>query len=166
MQALEIAQRIIRDSNFLTLATTDGEQPWANAVFYASDKDLNLYFTSYNDSIHVQNILRNPSVAVAIYDSSINVGGSNSQGVQIKGKCYRVSKGELPDAIEIVYAKRFPDPAERASRDLSVERFSKDDRKKRIDHIYKVIPEKVYILDKTPGIKDTRLEVDFKPGNT
>jgi nitroimidazol reductase NimA-like FMN-containing flavoprotein (pyridoxamine 5'-phosphate oxidase superfamily) len=62
---------IIETSTYLTLATTDGENPWANAVFFAADKDFNLYFTSYNNSQHVKNILKNPNVSVAIFDSHI-----------------------------------------------------------------------------------------------
>lgn len=161
MSPLEIAKDVIENSNFLTLATTNGSKPWANAVFYASN-DFNLYFTSYNDSIHVKNLLKNPNVAVAIFDSSIKIGGGTAQGIQIQAKCHRVKKEELPKVLEIVYSKRFPDPAERASRDLSVERFSKGDNEGRVDHIYKIVPEKIYILDKTPGLKDTRLEVDFQ----
>jgi uncharacterized protein YhbP (UPF0306 family) len=160
-QPAKIAREIIETSNFLTLATTGGNMPWANAVFYASDKDLNLYFTSYNDSIHVQNILKNPNIAVAIFDSSIKIGSGTAQGVQMLAKCRRLGKDELPEALEIVYSKRFPDPAERASRDLSVERFCKNDNVGRVDHIYKITPEKIYILDKSPGVKDTRLEVDL-----
>ncbi|MEK7561737.1 MAG: hypothetical protein AAB541_02645 [Patescibacteria group bacterium] len=103
--------------------------------------------------------MKNPNVAVAIFDSNVVPGSGKGQGVQIKAKCHRVLKDELPGAIEVVYSKRFPDPKERATRDLSVEHFSKPDSEGRTDHIYKIVLEKVYIIDKTPGVKDTRLEV-------
>jgi uncharacterized protein YhbP (UPF0306 family) len=161
MNPKAIATQIIESSTYLSLGTTDGKEPWVNAVFFASDEDLNLYFTSYNDSVHCQNILKNPHVAVAIFDSHIIPGSGRAQGVQIKGMCQRVRGDELLQAIEVVYKKRFPDPKERATRDLSIEHFSRPDSFGRTDHIYKIILEKMYILDKTPGKKDTRFEVSL-----
>ena len=154
----KIVKHIIESATFLSLATTDGKEPWVNAAFFASDKESNLYITSYNDSVHVRNILINPHVAVAIFDSHAALGTNEIQGVQIKGKCSRVFGDELQHAIDVVYKKRFPDPKERTTRDLSTEHFSRPDSVGRIDHIYKIVPEKVYILDKTPGKKDRRLE--------
>src|ERR1700739_3662274 len=90
MQNKSTVKRIIETSIYLTLATTDGEKPWANAVFFASDKDFNLYFTSYNNSRHVKNILKNPNVSVAIFDSHI-IPGTGAQGVQIEATCKRVT---------------------------------------------------------------------------
>ena len=162
MNPKDIAKRIIDFSNYLSLGTTNGKEPWVNAVFYASDKDFNLYFSSYNDSVHVQNILKNPNVAVAIYDSHIVVGSGKAQGVQIKATCHRVTGEDLLQAIEVLYAKRFSDPKEREEKGINVERFSKTDNVGRVDHIYKIIPEKFYILDKTEGKKDTRMQVKMK----
>lgn len=160
MEAKAIVKQIIDSSTYLSLATTDGVNPWVNAVFYAPDKNYNLYFASYNDSLHVQNILKNPNVAVAIFDSHIIPGGGRTQGLQIKATCKRLAKEELLKAIEILYAKRFPDPKERATRNLSIERFIKDDNEDRVDHIYKIIPQHFYILDTKAG-KDTRVEVSL-----
>ena len=159
MNPKQIVKKIIDSSTYLTLATTDGEKPWANAVFFASDKKYNLYFTSYNNSQHVQNILHNPHVSIAIFDSHI-VPGTGAQGVQIEALCHRVTTDDLPEAIKVVYAKRFPDAKERAKRDLSVEHFSLPDSEGRTDHLYKITPEHIYILDKKVG-KDTRMEVEL-----
>ena len=157
MKPKDILKKIIETSTYLTLATTDGEKPWANVVFFASDKGLNLYFTSYNNSQHVKNIIKNPNVSVAIFDSHI-VPGTGAQGVQIEATCKRVTGKDLPEAIEIVYTKRFPDPKERATRDLGIEHFSLPDSVGRTDHIYKIVPKHFYILDRKVG-KDTRIEV-------
>jgi uncharacterized protein YhbP (UPF0306 family) len=150
-------KHVIENSTYLTLATTDGEKPWANAVFFASDKDFNLYFTSYNNSRHVKNILKNSHVSVAIFDSHI-IPGTGAQGVQIEATCRRVTGKVLSEAIEVVYTKRFPDPKERAKRDLRIDHFSLPDSAGRTDHIYKITPKHFYILDRKVG-KDTRIEV-------
>ena len=166
MNPWDVAKEIIESGTYLSLATTDGNEPWVNAVFYAHDKNFNLYFASYNDSIHVQNIINNPSAAVAIFDSHIVPGQHKGQGVQIRANCYRVIGKELEEAIEVLYSKRFPNPEEYASRDLSVEHFSQPDSGDRTDHIYKITPQKIYILDKTPGVKDTRVEVVMHTDNS
>ena len=157
MDHKSIVKHIVTTSTYLTLATTDGEKPWANAVFFASDTEFNLYFASYNNSRHVKNILKNPNVSIAIFDSHI-IPGTGAQGVQIEATCQRVTGKALPEAIEVVYTKRFPDPKERTKRDLSVEHFSLPDTVGRTDHIYKIVPKHFYILDKKVG-KDTRIEV-------
>lgn len=161
MQPQDIVRKIIDSNIFLVLSTTNGVTPWGCPLFYASDKNYNLYFTSYNDSLHVKHILRNPNVAVVIFDSHIVPGQGQTQGLQIQATCHRISKEKLPEAIEIVYAKRFPDSNERAKHDLSIERFSKGDSEGRVDHIYKIIPQYFYILDRVTK-KDTRIEVQLQ----
>lgn len=157
MNHKSIVKQIIENCTYLTLATTDGKKPWANAVFFASDKVFNLYFTSYNNSRHVKNILKNPNVSVAIFDSHIIL-GTGAQGVQIEATCHRVTTKALAEAIEVVYKKRFPDPKERAKRDLNIDHFSLPDTVGRTDHIYKIVPKHFFILDRKVG-KDTRIEV-------
>ncbi len=158
MNNSNIVRQIIDANKFLTLATTDGNSPWASTLFFAVDDRLDLFYTSYNDSVHVKNITRNPEVALVIFDSHA-IPGKTTQGVQIKGRCMRVAGEELEKAIETVYLKRFPDPVERLKHDLTAEFFSKPDNE-RVAHIYKITPEKFYILDKKAG-KDTRAEVDM-----
>jgi uncharacterized protein YhbP (UPF0306 family) len=76
----ELATEIIRTNIYLTLATA-GEHPWAAPVYYCADiARYNFYFSSQVDSLHAQHILRNPTVAFAIFDSHAKEGGGN--GVQ------------------------------------------------------------------------------------
>jgi|ERR1035437_3183302 uncharacterized protein YhbP (UPF0306 family) len=161
MDEVEIIKNIIVSNLFMTLATSAKNIPWSCPLFFASDKDLNIYFTSYNDALHVKQVAENPNVAVSIFDSHAVPGTGNTQAVYISGKCKRVLGTELSYAIEVVYSKRFPDPKERERRDLSVEHFSLPDSVGRIDHIYKIEAKKFYILDKKMG-KDTRIEVQIK----
>lgn len=161
MNDREIVRELINSNLFLTLATSNNNIPWICPLFFASDDQYNLYFTSYNDSQHVKNIYENPKVAVSIYNTLAIPGKGNTQGVQISGVCYRVTGDNLKVAIEVVYSKRFPDPKERESRDLSIEHFSLPDSYGRTDHIYKIETDKFYILDKNAG-KDTRIEVKIK----
>ena len=161
MESVEVVKNIIDSNLFMTLATCANNIPWSCPVFFASDKDLNLYFNSYNDSLHVKNIEQNQKVAVSIFDSHAVPGTGNTQAVYTSGTCARVFGKDLPHAIEVIYSKRFPNPKEREGRDLSVEHFSLPNSVGRTDHIYKIETKKFYILNKKIG-KDTRVEVDIR----
>lgn len=161
MDKIEIVKTIIHSNLFMTLATAANDVPWSCPLFFAADKDLNLYFTSFNDSLHVKHIEQNPNVAVSIFDSHAIPGTGTTQAVYISGMCRRVQGEELPYAISVVYDRRFPDPKERKGRDLSIDRFSLPDSAGRVEHIYKIDAKKFYILDKEVG-KDTRVEVQMK----
>lgn len=47
----------------LSLATSDGVQPWISELHFAYDKDLNLYFVSEKNRRHSEEIASNPRVA-------------------------------------------------------------------------------------------------------
>ncbi len=64
----ELVRSIIREGRYLSLATTDGSDPWVAPVEYVADAALNLYFVSLHASRHAQHIDANPTVAVAIFD--------------------------------------------------------------------------------------------------
>ncbi|UCG73352.1 MAG: pyridoxamine 5'-phosphate oxidase family protein [Chromatiales bacterium] len=66
----DAARAAIRDMlaahNTITLATGQDRQPWAAAVFYASDAALNLYFVSDARTRHGRDMQANDRVAGAI----------------------------------------------------------------------------------------------------
>src|SRR5438045_2911552 len=106
----EIVKKILDTNIYLTMATVHGTEPWANAVFFAADKNYNLYFTSYTNSLHLKNLTMNPNVGVTIFDSHQPAG--TGEGVQITGKAFEVAKEELPAVIAVLYERRFPNPQE------------------------------------------------------
>lgn len=77
------AVEILKSNIYLTLATTDGTTPWASPVFYCLDEDFNFYFISQLDSVHTVNMLKNPKVSFAVFDSHQAEGQGN--GVQGSG---------------------------------------------------------------------------------
>lgn len=95
--------------------------------------------------------MKNPNIALTIFVShqkpSTSGKPSRTQGVQVSGTCKRIiKKGEFEFAMQIVYLKRFSDEEERKKHNISIEHFMKDEG--RTNHIYKIIPEHFYILDK------------------
>jgi uncharacterized protein YhbP (UPF0306 family) len=90
----ELVREIVAENHYLSLATTDGAEPWVAPVEYAFDEHLNLYFVSLTTSRHARQIERNPMVAVAIFDSQQPA--FTGKGVQIRGRASRHSDTQNP----------------------------------------------------------------------
>ena len=73
----------------LTLATY-GEHPWIATLYYSFDADLNLYFLSDPNTLHCQQIEKNPQVAVSITDAPQNP-ASEKKGLQAFGVAEQIS---------------------------------------------------------------------------
>ena len=71
-----------------TIASKNG--PDICTVFYAVDKDLNLYFVSEPESNHVKNIIKNQTVGCAITDSNQSV-SDKKIGVQLSGLAEKIT---------------------------------------------------------------------------
>ena len=90
----------------MTLATSGEDGPWAAALFYAHDSDLNLYFISAKDTRHAADIERNPRVAVAV--NAQHKDWSDIRGLQIGGVAEIVPPDQRAGAVE-TYLAKFPD---------------------------------------------------------
>lgn len=85
----KLARKIIKTNIYLTLATGI-KRPWASPVYYCFDHDFNFYFISQLSSRHIKNILQNPRVGFAIFDSHQKEGTGN--GVQGEGRVVFLKK--------------------------------------------------------------------------
>lgn len=94
----------LRDHAVATLATGDGKDIWAAAVFYVNDR-FTLYFLSSPTSRHCLNLARNRQVAVAIHEDYVD--WPEIKGVQIEGVADEISGEEL-DRARRLYAEKFP----------------------------------------------------------
>lgn len=79
---------LIAANTYLTLGTTDGARPWANAVEYVTDADGNLFFVSRTSSQHGRNIGAQAPVVAVIFDSTQP--SMTGEGVQIEGLATRL----------------------------------------------------------------------------
>lgn len=150
------ARKIIRNNNYLVLSTNTGKKPWINMAYYAFDNKYNLYFVSTKFSKHTKNIERNPTAAVAIFDSNQKPG--TGIGIQMLAKVHKIiNRAELKQAIKIYFTKRYTVPREREKHKLhkhTLEFFLG----KNIYNVFKVTPTQVFINDKSSEI-DRRLRV-------
>jgi general stress protein 26 len=70
-------------TEIMALSTVGSDGSWVSPVRYTCNNKLELTFTSMMDTKHVQNILKDPRVSVAIYSFPGPKGGN--LGLQIKG---------------------------------------------------------------------------------
>ncbi len=99
MNQIEKAAQIIQENVYLTLATVEGNKPWAAPLFYIYDENLNFYFHSRKSSRHAEEIRKNPDCAVAIFDSTKC--SSECDGLQIQATCHEIN--DVHDVKKIIY---------------------------------------------------------------
>ena len=76
-----------------------------NTAYFSYTPDLKVYFLSHPNALHCQNILSNPSMALAIFSSN-QTWGSPDRGLQLFGMCKQVT-GREANKADRLYGKRF-----------------------------------------------------------
>ncbi len=97
---------MLRAHGVATLATAGPDGPWAAAVFYASDLDLNLYFVTDPGTRHGRNLAAGTHAAAAIHAETER--WNDIRGLQLEGGAARIPDPERAAAMT-VYLDRFPD---------------------------------------------------------
>jgi uncharacterized protein YhbP (UPF0306 family) len=91
----------------LTLATAGADgQPMAASLFFASDNDLRLFWTSSAGSRHSQNLARQPRAAASVHNETWS--WTEIAGVQLEGTAAVVLPGPARDAAQALYLAKFP----------------------------------------------------------
>jgi len=136
------AKDIIKENIYLTLGTADGN-PWVAPLFYCTDHEYNFYFISQMDSLHTKHVMKNPTVAFAIFDSHQKEGEGN--GVQGNGSVRLLERDDLVDGLNY-YSTTFIE--------LEVNQLSENAPYR----LFKLTPDKFYVLD-PEAETDKRVEV-------
>ncbi len=120
--------KYLEKNKLLALATVSGDTPWIANVFFAYDKNCNLFIFSKEDTRHSGYIKENARVAVGIHQfwgKSFSV-----KGLQLIGRANKVNKKEFTRFFPI-YLRRYPWAV----------RFLKD-------HVlYKIESKEIYYID-------------------
>ena len=61
-----LIKQYLEDAKLMQLATSIDNQPWVCSVWYAADKDLNIYFFSSTTRRHSEELLKNNKISAAI----------------------------------------------------------------------------------------------------
>ena len=94
------ARRVIDANRYMALGTADeAGHPWVSPVWFASEDYRTFHWVSSPDAKHSQNLAVHPHVAIAIFDSSVPVGGA--QAVYMKGVAKELTGPELGPGLEV-----------------------------------------------------------------
>ena len=69
--------------------STFGELPWSAIAYYIVDENLDIYFISGPEDLHIQNLENCNKVTCTIYDST-QINGGKKIGIQYSGECHEV----------------------------------------------------------------------------
>ena len=96
----DVARSVIDANRYMALGTVDEEgHPWVTPVWFASEDYRSFHWVSSPDAKHSRNLAAEPRVAIAIFDSSVPVGGA--QAVYMKGAAQELTGAELERGIAI-----------------------------------------------------------------
>lgn len=136
--------------NTVSLATLGPEGAWAATVFYAN-VDLTLYYLSEPKTRHVQNVLRNPSIAATINEDYRD--WRQIKGIQMEATCQEVTgKRELARALG-AYVKKYPFVAQFLSPGQLLTGMRVAGRALDV-RLYRVAPTRLLYLDNERGFSN------------
>ncbi len=144
---LAAARRLLAAHGTVTLATTNGRQPWAAAVFYASDADLNLYFVSDPATRHGRDLAANGEAAAAVHSDC--AAWSQVRGLQLRGSVTLLD-GPERDAGLALYLSKFTD-VRRLFEDPASADEAKIGRRLRAAGLYRFTPAWLRLIDNRQG---------------
>lgn len=97
----ELLQEYFDKNTLMQLATVSNGNPWLCNVYFVTDEDNNIYWSSLKSRRHSKEILNNPLSACTIVHN-----GEKKQALQITGKSYMISL-EDSERVDNLYSKKF-----------------------------------------------------------
>ena len=88
----------------ISIATAAKEGSWSASVFYVSDQKLNIYFISFDESKHIQDILKNKRVSATINQDVSD--WMQIKGLQLQGVAYKVPEQHRKNILN-AYRQKF-----------------------------------------------------------
>ena len=96
----EVVRSVIDANRYMALGTADeAGHPWVTPVWFASEDYRNFHWVSSPDAKHSRYLAARPEVAIAIFDSSVPVGGA--QAVYMKGVAEELTGADLEQGLEV-----------------------------------------------------------------
>jgi uncharacterized protein YhbP (UPF0306 family) len=96
----DLARKVIDSNRYMALGTADGDgHPWVSPVWFASEDYRHFHWVSSPDARHSRNVAARSEVAIAIFDSTVPVGGA--QAVYMSGRAEELAGTELERGIEV-----------------------------------------------------------------
>jgi len=100
----DAARRVIDANSYLTLATADASgRPWATPVWFAEHDLREFFWVSRHETRHSHNIAQRSAVALAVFDSTVEVGSAIA--VYVEGEAVELGESELDAALDVYGAR-------------------------------------------------------------
>lgn len=141
----------LEEGRLMQIATVKDNKPWVATVWYACDKNLNIYFISRKTRRHSLEIKNNSAVAGAIVKPHRTL-GVKTRGIQFEGNAAEVSVLELPKAFNL-FVKRFPKAKKFMKSAQAIIKNITD------HHIYKIVPSSIVLFDEVNFPDNSRQEL-------
>ncbi len=126
------AVELLQSQSYLNIATAHEGQPWNTPVWGVVSTDLGLYWSSWINAVHSQNIVVNPRVFITLFDSSRKRGTNNMRCLYLQCTAAVVTdRSEAQLAAKLIY----PDES------VNVDEFLGEG----IKRFYKALPEKAWL---------------------
>jgi uncharacterized protein YhbP (UPF0306 family) len=107
-----LVRRLLEASTLCAIATvTPAGRAHVNTAYFAWTPELSVVWLSEPGATHSRNVRANPSVAVAVYDSTQSW-GKPDRGIQLFGSAVELSDEPAAREPERAYARRFPEYGE------------------------------------------------------
>jgi pyridoxamine 5'-phosphate oxidase-like protein len=103
----ETVPRLLAEIKYLVLGTADeAGNPWTTPVYFAAADPRRLYWVSSPDSRHSRNIAVRPRVSIAVFDSTVPIGGA--EATYLSATAGPAADDETDDALAVLNT-RLPD---------------------------------------------------------
>jgi nitroimidazol reductase NimA-like FMN-containing flavoprotein (pyridoxamine 5'-phosphate oxidase superfamily) len=140
--ALDEVRAVVAANAYMTLATADGDgRPWATPVWFAPSDLKEFVWVSRPGARHSRNIATRPAVGIAIFDSTVAVGGAAA--VYVEAEAAEVAPGDRAAALAVYNVRT-------QEQDIG----SWDEQKVVGDsqfRLYRARASRVYVLDEHDG---------------
>lgn len=94
------ARSVVAAATYLTLATADAQgRPWATPVWFAERDCAEFVWVSRPGARHSVNLAGRPSVALAVFDPAVAVGGAAA--VYVEAEAAEVGPDDRADALAV-----------------------------------------------------------------
>lgn len=103
MNLKDLILQYLDGNRHMQLATVSNGQPWLCTVYFVSDENFNLYWTSAKVRQHSREISANPKVAATVVKDT-----ERKQALQLTGEAYEVKNEDL-ERVDILYSGKFGD---------------------------------------------------------
>ena len=143
-----LIKKYLEEAKLMQLATSLGDKPWVCSVWFAADKDLNIYWFSSTNRRHSKEVLKNPNVAGAIVLP--HTPDDPPRGIQFSGVANVLEDGKEIEKVISIYSKRiFPKG--------KISEFMNN--KEKPHKFYKIKPKQYVLFDAVNFPKNSRQEL-------